>query len=115
MLCRTFCRCPAEDDDVIQVCQACLPGQAGEDSIHEVGKDSWRIAEAEGEDVEFIELSPTRGESCLGLVEGMDRDLPVPRLEIEGENHLVPRRAYRESSMWDRGVAFLTVALLRRL
>ena len=43
----------SEDDDVVQVEEAGLPVEAGQDAVHEPGERSRRVAEAKGNLVEF--------------------------------------------------------------
>ena len=64
--------------------------EAGEDAIHEAGEGSGSIAEAEGDLVEFKELSPTYTERCLLLIPLHDRDLPVSTLEIKSGKPVSP-------------------------
>ena len=72
-----------EDDDVIQVKEACFPVETGEDAVHEAGEGGWSIAEAKGNLVEFKQLAAAGAEGRLLLVPLLDRDLPVSALEIK--------------------------------
>ena len=73
----------SEYDDIVKVKETCFPVEAGKDAIHEAGEGSGSVAEAEGDLVEFKELSPARTERCLLLILLHDRDLPVSTLEIK--------------------------------
>ena len=37
-----------EDDDVVQIKEAGLPVETGEDAVHESGEGGWSVAEAKG-------------------------------------------------------------------
>ena len=65
-----------EDDDIIQIKEACFPVEAGEDTVHEAGEGSESITEAKGDLAKFVQL-PTAGTKRCFL---HDRDLPVSTL-----------------------------------
>ena len=72
-----------EGDDVVQVEEAGLPVEAGQDVVHESGEGSRSVAEAKGNLVKLEQLAAAGAEGCLLLVPLLDRDLPVSALEIK--------------------------------
>ena len=73
----------SEDDDVVQVEEAGFPVETSEDSVHESGEGGGSIAEAKGNLVKFKQLAAAGADFHLLLVPFLDRDLPVPALEIK--------------------------------
>ena len=73
-----------EDNNIVQVEQAGLPVETGQDAVHESGEGSRRVAEAKGNLVKLKQLAAAGAEGRLLLVPFLDRDLPISTLEIEG-------------------------------
>ena len=72
-----------EYDDVIEVEEACLPVETGEDAIHETGEGGGSVAEAKGDLIKLKELATACAKRCFFLVPLLDRDLPVSTLDIK--------------------------------
>ena len=72
-----------EDDDVVQVEEACFLVETGKDAVHESGEGGGSVAEAKGNLVKFKQLATGGVEGRLLLVPLLDRDLPVSALEIK--------------------------------
>ena len=69
-----------KDNNVVEIKEARLPMEAGQDSIHEAGKGGRRIAETKGNLVELKQL-PAAGSKCsLLFVLLCNRHLPIPTL-----------------------------------
>ena len=71
-------------NDIVQVEQARLPVEAGEDAIHEAREGGRCVAKTEGDLVKLVQL-PTAGmKRGLCFITFSDGHLPVPALEVEG-------------------------------
>ena len=69
-----------KDNDVIEVKEARLLMEAGQDSIHEAGKGGRRVVETKGNLVELKQL-PAAGSKCsFLLVLFCNRHLPISTL-----------------------------------
>ena len=85
-----------KDNDVIQVEQARLPVEAGEDAIHEAREGGRCVAKTEGGLVIFVQLSAAGTKCGLCLITLSDGHLPVPTLEVEGGEPSSPMESVEE-------------------
>ena len=85
-----------EDDDVVEVKEAHLPGEAGQNSIHEAGKGGWSVAETKGNLVELKQL-PAAGSkrSFLFVLLGYGH-LPIATFQVQCGEPLGPMESVQE-------------------
>ena len=75
-----FLPCVGEDNNIVEIEEACFPVETREDAIHEAGEGGGGVAETKRDLVEFVQL-PTAGTKHRFLLISLhDRDLPVPTL-----------------------------------
>ena len=75
--------CSGEYNDIIEVEEACLTVETGEDAIHEAGEGGGSVAEAKGDLIKLKELATACAKRRFFLIPLLDRDLPVSTLEIK--------------------------------
>ena len=69
-----------KDNNVVEVKEARLPVEAGQDSIHEAGKGGRRVAETKGNLVELKQLPAAGSKRSFLLVLFCIRHLPISTL-----------------------------------
>ena len=85
-----------KDNNVIQIEQARLSVEAGEDMIHEAREGGRCIAKTEGDLVKFVQLSAAGTKCGLCLITLSDGHLPVPTLEVEDGEPSSPMESVEE-------------------
>ena len=85
-----------EYDDIVQVEQARLPVEAGEDAIHEAREGGRCVAKTEWDLVEFVQLATAGTKHGLCFITLSDGHLPVPALEVEGGEPSSPMESVEE-------------------
>ena len=73
-----------EYDDIVQVEQARLPVEAGEDAIHEAREGGRCVAKTEWDLVKLVQLATAGMKPGLCFITFSDGHLLVPALEVEG-------------------------------
>jgi len=77
---------PEEDNHVVQVHQARLPPQTGQDDVESSLEGGWRVHQTKREP-EKSEQARVRRELRLVSVLGGHRDLPGPSVRVHGREH----------------------------
>ena len=85
-----------EDDDVVEVKEARLPVEAGQNSIYEAGKGGWSVSKTKGNLVELKQL-PAAGSkrSFLFVLLGYWH-LPIATFQVQGGEPLGPMENVQE-------------------
>ena len=85
-----------EDDYIVEVEQARLPVEAGEDAIHEAREGGRSVAKTEGDLVKFVQLSAAGTKGGLCFITLRDGHLPIPALKVEGRKPSSPMESIEE-------------------
>ena len=85
-----------KDNDVAEIKEACLPMEAGQDSIHEAGKCGRCIAETKGDLVELKQLPAAGSKRSLLLVLLRNRHLPISTLQVQNREPFRPMESIQE-------------------
>ena len=85
-----------EDDYIVEVEQARLPVEAGEDAIHEAREGGRSVAKTEGDLVKFVQLSAAGMKGSLCFITLCDGHLPIPALKVEGQKPSSPMESVKE-------------------
>ena len=62
--------------------------EAGKDAVHEAGEGGGNFAKTKGDLVKLIQLAAASLKACLRFVLLRDGHLPIPALEVQGEEPL---------------------------
>ena len=85
-----------EDDYIVEVEQACLPVEAGEDAIHEAREGGRSVAKTEWDLVKFVQLSAAGTKGGLCFITLCDGHLSIPALNVEGRKPSSPMESVEE-------------------
>ena len=72
-----------EDDNIVWIKEAGLPVDTGKNAIHESREGGGLVAEAKGYLVKLEELTTAGAEGRLLFVSFLNRNLPLPALEVK--------------------------------
>ena len=85
-----------EDDYVVEVKEARLPVEAGQNLIHEAGKGGWSVAKTKGDLVELKQLPAAGSKHSFLFVLLGDWHLPIATFQVQGGEPLGPMESIQE-------------------
>ena len=85
-----------EDDYIVEVEQAHLPVEAGEDAIHEAREGGRSVAKTEWDLIKFVQLPAAGMKGGLCFITLCDGHLPIPTFEVEGRKPSSPMESVEE-------------------